>query len=53
MVEVLTKDTYFNTIIGRGLTCIMFQKLKEQKSSNVAGKVSNHPTKYRVRRRIY
>lgn len=42
-----------HTILGRGLTYIMFQKLKEQKLSNVVGNDPNHPTKYRVRRRIY
>jgi len=39
--------------LGRGRTCIMFQKLKEQKSCNVVDNVPNHPAKYRVRRRIY
>ena len=37
---------------GIGRTCIMFQKLMEQKSCNVVGNAPSHPAKYRVRRRI-
>lgn len=34
-----------HTIPTRGFTCIMFQKLKEQKSSIVVDNVANHPRK--------
>ena len=39
---------YLRTIPWKGFTCIKFHKLKEQKSSNVADNVSNHPIKHKI-----